>query len=147
MTSSNHMCCHSFNGYQEPFFQQDNARPHTAKVSQDCLRTVTTLLGLPDPQISLQSSISGIIWDEELDSIRGVTHTYKKKLKKRDYSNKSLYLQNKFSVTISPQSSSLHHIHTFSAFRAAIAGNSSGTRSLEVPLGYFAFLPELLQLK
>ncbi|GFV97385.1 transposable element Tcb2 transposase [Trichonephila clavipes] len=24
-------------------FQQDNARPHTAKVSQDCLRTVTTL--------------------------------------------------------------------------------------------------------
>ncbi|GFT81171.1 transposable element Tcb1 transposase [Trichonephila clavipes] len=26
-----------------PFFQQDNARPHTARVSQDCLRTVTTL--------------------------------------------------------------------------------------------------------
>ncbi|GFW40321.1 transposable element Tcb2 transposase [Trichonephila clavipes] len=24
-------------------FQQDNARPHTTKVSQDCLRTVTTL--------------------------------------------------------------------------------------------------------
>ncbi|GFU44501.1 transposable element Tcb1 transposase [Trichonephila clavipes] len=24
-------------------FQQDNARPHTARVSQDCLRTVTTL--------------------------------------------------------------------------------------------------------
>ncbi|GFW19723.1 transposable element Tcb2 transposase [Trichonephila clavipes] len=24
-------------------FQQDNARPHTARVSQDCFRTVTTL--------------------------------------------------------------------------------------------------------
>ncbi|GFU85467.1 transposable element Tcb2 transposase [Trichonephila clavipes] len=24
-------------------FQQDNARPHTARVSQDCLRTVTTI--------------------------------------------------------------------------------------------------------
>ncbi|GFW37384.1 l-Fucosyltransferase [Trichonephila clavipes] len=24
-------------------FQQDNARPHMARVSQDCLRTVTTL--------------------------------------------------------------------------------------------------------
>ncbi|GFU18446.1 transposable element Tcb1 transposase [Trichonephila clavipes] len=24
-------------------FQQDNARPHTARVSQDCLRTATTL--------------------------------------------------------------------------------------------------------
>ncbi|GFV03424.1 transposable element Tcb1 transposase [Trichonephila clavipes] len=24
-------------------FQQDNAQPHTARVSQDCLRTVTTL--------------------------------------------------------------------------------------------------------
>ncbi|GFX84936.1 transposable element Tcb2 transposase [Trichonephila clavipes] len=35
-------------------FQQDNAPPHTARVSQDCLRTVTTFLGLPDPQIYLQ---------------------------------------------------------------------------------------------
>ncbi|GFU85422.1 transposable element Tcb2 transposase [Trichonephila clavipes] len=26
-----------------PIFQQDNARPHTARVLQDCLRTVTTL--------------------------------------------------------------------------------------------------------
>ncbi|GFT30020.1 transposable element Tcb2 transposase [Trichonephila clavipes] len=24
-------------------FQQDNARPHTERVSQDCIRTVTTL--------------------------------------------------------------------------------------------------------
>ncbi|GFU50049.1 uncharacterized protein TNCV_4933961 [Trichonephila clavipes] len=30
-------------------FQQDNARPHTAGVSQDCLRTVTTL---PWPALS-----------------------------------------------------------------------------------------------
>ncbi|GFV93812.1 transposable element Tcb2 transposase [Trichonephila clavipes] len=28
-------------------FQQDNARPHTARVSQDSLLTVTTFLGLP----------------------------------------------------------------------------------------------------
>ncbi|GFW17378.1 transposable element Tcb2 transposase [Trichonephila clavipes] len=43
MTACNHMCCYSCNGSQETFFQQDNARPHTARVSQDCLRTVTTL--------------------------------------------------------------------------------------------------------
>ncbi|GFV36703.1 hypothetical protein TNCV_1033791 [Trichonephila clavipes] len=28
----------------EAIFQQDNARPHTTRVSQDCLHTVTTLL-------------------------------------------------------------------------------------------------------
>ncbi|GFV41273.1 transposable element Tcb2 transposase [Trichonephila clavipes] len=44
-------------------FQQDNARPHKARVSQDCLRTVISLL---DPQICLQSRISGIFWDGEL---------------------------------------------------------------------------------
>ncbi|GFU50875.1 uncharacterized protein TNCV_4460841 [Trichonephila clavipes] len=48
---------------------KQNARPHTARMSQDCLRTVSALLlpilGLPDPQICLQSSISGIIWDGE----------------------------------------------------------------------------------
>ncbi|GFU97530.1 uncharacterized protein TNCV_4764371 [Trichonephila clavipes] len=43
MTSCNHLCCPLCNGSQEPYFQQDNARPHTAKVKQDCLRTVTTL--------------------------------------------------------------------------------------------------------
>ncbi|GFY34251.1 uncharacterized protein TNCV_2505541 [Trichonephila clavipes] len=60
---------------QEAIFQQDNARPHTARVSQDCLRTVTTLLGLPDPQICLQSSISGIIWDGEFVRNRGKVTT------------------------------------------------------------------------
>ncbi|GFX82749.1 transposable element Tcb2 transposase [Trichonephila clavipes] len=50
-------------------FQQDNACPQTARVSQDCLHTVTTLPGLPDPQICLQSSISGIIWDGELGKV------------------------------------------------------------------------------
>ncbi|GFV10348.1 transposable element Tcb1 transposase [Trichonephila clavipes] len=44
-------------------FQQDNARPHTARVSH---KTVSALLlpffGLSDPQICLQSSISGILW-------------------------------------------------------------------------------------
>ncbi|GFV69783.1 transposable element Tcb1 transposase [Trichonephila clavipes] len=40
-------------------FQQDNARPHTVRV-------LLPFLGLPDPQICLQLSISGIIWDGEL---------------------------------------------------------------------------------
>ncbi|GFU02644.1 transposable element Tcb2 transposase [Trichonephila clavipes] len=41
-------------------FQEDNARPHTARVSQDCLRTITTLVW-PDRSPDL----SGIehIWD------------------------------------------------------------------------------------
>ncbi|GFW69585.1 transposable element Tcb2 transposase [Trichonephila clavipes] len=48
------------------FFQQDTARPHTARVSQDCLYTVTTLPWLArSPDFSL-TSISGIIWDGEL---------------------------------------------------------------------------------
>ncbi|GFW52462.1 transposable element Tcb2 transposase [Trichonephila clavipes] len=46
-------------------FQQENARPHTARVSQDCLRTVTTLVWPARSQICLQSSISEIIWDGE----------------------------------------------------------------------------------
>ncbi|GFW42549.1 transposable element Tcb2 transposase [Trichonephila clavipes] len=29
----------------EAIFQRDNARPHTARVSQNCLHTVTTLPG------------------------------------------------------------------------------------------------------
>ncbi|GFY28231.1 transposable element Tcb2 transposase [Trichonephila clavipes] len=33
-------------------FQQDNARPHTARVSQDCLRTITTLPRPAYPEIS-----------------------------------------------------------------------------------------------
>ncbi|GFX61526.1 hypothetical protein TNCV_2745011 [Trichonephila clavipes] len=39
----NHMCFHSRNGSQEPFFQQDDAQPHTARVSQDYFCIVTTL--------------------------------------------------------------------------------------------------------
>ncbi|GFV96805.1 transposable element Tcb2 transposase [Trichonephila clavipes] len=41
-------------------FQQDNARPHTARVSQDCLRTVTTL---PWPARSPYLSPIEHIWD------------------------------------------------------------------------------------
>ncbi|GFV95907.1 transposable element Tcb1 transposase [Trichonephila clavipes] len=39
--SYNHMCCHSCN-HSFSHFQQDNARPHTARVSQDCIRTVSS---------------------------------------------------------------------------------------------------------
>ncbi|GFX15013.1 transposable element Tcb2 transposase [Trichonephila clavipes] len=41
-------------------FQQENARPHTARVSQDCLRTVTTL---PWPARSPDLSPIERIWD------------------------------------------------------------------------------------
>ncbi|GFU98597.1 transposable element Tcb2 transposase [Trichonephila clavipes] len=41
-------------------FQQDNARPHTARVSQDCLPTVTTL---PWPAQSPDLSPVEYIWD------------------------------------------------------------------------------------
>ncbi|GFY18303.1 uncharacterized protein TNCV_2047091 [Trichonephila clavipes] len=44
-------------------FEQDNAQTHMARVSRDFLHY---FLGLSDPQIYLQSSISGIIWDAEL---------------------------------------------------------------------------------
>ncbi|GFS75855.1 transposable element Tcb2 transposase [Trichonephila clavipes] len=44
-------------------FQQDNAQPHTARVSQDCLRTVTTL---PWPARSPDLSPIEHIWDDEL---------------------------------------------------------------------------------
>ncbi|GFW53969.1 transposable element Tcb2 transposase [Trichonephila clavipes] len=44
-------------------FQQDNARPHTARVSQDCLRTVTIL---PWPALSPDLSAIEHIWDSEL---------------------------------------------------------------------------------
>ncbi|GFU99011.1 transposable element Tcb2 transposase [Trichonephila clavipes] len=43
MTSCNHMVCHSCNGSQGAILQQDNNRPHKARVSQDWLHTVITL--------------------------------------------------------------------------------------------------------
>ncbi|GFY21574.1 transposable element Tcb1 transposase [Trichonephila clavipes] len=44
----------------EAIFQQDNSRPHTARVSQYCLRSVTTL---PWPARSLDLSPMEHIWD------------------------------------------------------------------------------------
>ncbi|GFV55578.1 transposable element Tcb1 transposase [Trichonephila clavipes] len=44
----------------EAIFQQDNAKPPTARVSQDCLRTVTNL---PWPARSLVLSPIEHIWD------------------------------------------------------------------------------------
>ncbi|GFV17793.1 transposable element Tcb2 transposase [Trichonephila clavipes] len=48
------------------FFVQGNARSHTARVTHNCLHSVAILPLSPDPQICLQSSISGVIWDGEL---------------------------------------------------------------------------------
>ncbi|GFX60019.1 uncharacterized protein TNCV_4557001 [Trichonephila clavipes] len=63
MTSWNHMCCHSCNGSQEPFFN----KTMLGFTRKGCHKTVFALLlpflGLLDPQICLQSSISEIIWD------------------------------------------------------------------------------------
>ncbi|GFX58487.1 transposable element Tcb2 transposase [Trichonephila clavipes] len=42
MTFCNHMCCHSCNGSQEPFFKTVS-RPDMLRVSQDCIRTVAIL--------------------------------------------------------------------------------------------------------
>ncbi|GFU28811.1 transposable element Tcb2 transposase [Trichonephila clavipes] len=44
----------------EAIFQLDNARPHKARVSQDCLRTVTTF---PWPFRSPDLSPIEYIWD------------------------------------------------------------------------------------
>ncbi|GFW63234.1 transposable element Tcb1 transposase [Trichonephila clavipes] len=44
----------------EAIFQQHNTRPHTARVSQDCIRTVTTLTW---PALSSDLSPIKPIWD------------------------------------------------------------------------------------
>ncbi|GFX99980.1 uncharacterized protein TNCV_260171 [Trichonephila clavipes] len=66
MTSCNHMCWHSCNGSQEPFFN----KTMLDLIRQGCHKTVFALLlpvlGLPDPQICLQSCISGIASLNEL---------------------------------------------------------------------------------
>ncbi|GFV71874.1 uncharacterized protein TNCV_2458091 [Trichonephila clavipes] len=59
MTSCNYMCCLSCNGSQEPFFNK--TMPGLTR--QGCHKAVSALLvpllGLADPQICLQLSISG----------------------------------------------------------------------------------------
>ncbi|GFV35814.1 transposable element Tcb2 transposase [Trichonephila clavipes] len=47
-------------------FQQDNVCPDMARVSQDCLCTVTKIHWPSRSQICLQSSVCEIIWDGEL---------------------------------------------------------------------------------
>ncbi|GFW35289.1 uncharacterized protein TNCV_3004471 [Trichonephila clavipes] len=66
MTSCNNMCCQSCNGSQEPFFN----KTMLCLRRQGCHKTVSSRLvsfpGLPNPQICLHSTKSGIIWDGEL---------------------------------------------------------------------------------
>ncbi|GFT63675.1 alpha-2 adrenergic receptor [Trichonephila clavipes] len=56
------MCCLSCNGSQEPFFN----KAVISLIRQGCHKTVSALLlpflALPNPQICLQSSLSGMIW-------------------------------------------------------------------------------------
>ncbi|GFY04746.1 hypothetical protein TNCV_420001 [Trichonephila clavipes] len=69
ITSDNHMLT-LLQRLPGAIFPQDYARPHTTRVSQDCLRTVTTL---PWPDRSpdfLQSRISGILRECELGILR-----------------------------------------------------------------------------
>ncbi|GFV99769.1 transposable element Tcb1 transposase [Trichonephila clavipes] len=56
------VCCVATHAMALPgvIFQQDNDRPHTARVSQDCLPTVTTL---PWPDLSPDLSPIQYIWD------------------------------------------------------------------------------------
>ncbi|GFX08257.1 transposable element Tcb2 transposase [Trichonephila clavipes] len=56
----NPICCHSSTRLLGAIFQQDNAQPHTARVSQDCVRTVTNL---PWPARYPDSSPIEPIWD------------------------------------------------------------------------------------
>ncbi|GFX86363.1 hypothetical protein TNCV_2562521 [Trichonephila clavipes] len=63
MTYCNHMCCHSCNGSQDPFFN----KTIFGRTQQGCHKSVSVLL-LPfhwpaDTQIFLQSNISVIISD------------------------------------------------------------------------------------
>ncbi|GFV13609.1 hypothetical protein TNCV_68121 [Trichonephila clavipes] len=51
-------------------FQQDNTRPLIAKMSQVCLHPLPPFSGLLDRQICHQSSITGIIWNGKLYSLR-----------------------------------------------------------------------------
>ncbi|GFS61089.1 transposable element Tcb2 transposase [Trichonephila clavipes] len=51
-------------------FQQNNSQPHTARVSKDCLRIVTTFPWPSQPPICLQTIISGFILNGELDILQ-----------------------------------------------------------------------------
>ncbi|GFW56348.1 uncharacterized protein TNCV_2088571 [Trichonephila clavipes] len=88
MKSCNHMCSHSCNGSQEPFFN----KTMLGLTRQGCHKTVSALLlfflGLPDPQVCLQLSISGTAsWaSHEFERTRGkVTANYGRKCLKTSY--------------------------------------------------------------
>ncbi|GFW61514.1 uncharacterized protein TNCV_347621 [Trichonephila clavipes] len=73
LTSCNHMCCHSCNGSKEPFFNKTMLGLTRQGYHNTVSALVLPLVDLPGHQVCLQSSISGINWDGELDIPRGWT--------------------------------------------------------------------------
>ncbi|GFV11361.1 transposable element Tcb2 transposase [Trichonephila clavipes] len=61
MTSCNHMCCHSCNGFQDPLFNKTMLGLKRQGFPKTVSALLLPFLALPDPQICLQSSISVII--------------------------------------------------------------------------------------
>ncbi|GFS83693.1 uncharacterized protein TNCV_610411 [Trichonephila clavipes] len=75
MTSCYHMCNHSCNGSQEPFFN----KTMLGLTRQECHKTVSALLlpflGLPDPQICSNRAYMGLFltarWTSHVERTRG----------------------------------------------------------------------------
>ncbi|GFW73654.1 transposable element Tcb2 transposase [Trichonephila clavipes] len=70
MTSCNHIRCHSCNGSQELFFKETMLGLTLQRYHKTFSALLQSFLGLPDRQICLQSSISWVIWDDELGILR-----------------------------------------------------------------------------
>ncbi|GFT16419.1 uncharacterized protein TNCV_280841 [Trichonephila clavipes] len=66
MTSFNHMCCHSWQGSQEPLFSKTMLGPTPQEYHKTTSSTLLPFPGLLDPQICHQSSTSDIIWNGKL---------------------------------------------------------------------------------
>ncbi|GFU71442.1 hypothetical protein TNCV_2378291 [Trichonephila clavipes] len=70
-TSFSHICCHSWQGSKEPFFNKIILLGHTQQqYHKTASATLPPFPGLLDLQICHQSRTSGIIWDGKLDRLR-----------------------------------------------------------------------------